>query len=192
MKLDLINVAHMRHVNGQLHPWILPLLTSGEVIFQTGLEEQVNRQFLIRSLEVTRPLRQILYGIIFSLSDIIQKSYRKNVEPEPILIREWYPRRSKPEFVQALPFRNWKSPDLRLLWLSQKPVDYNKRVRTFIATFLSDTPFLAEVQPRLVVPCLVLRYLHQQPSSMLRVLDINVFLAVALSPELNNIGTIPF
>ena len=90
--------------------------------------------------------------------------------------------------VPALPFANWKSPDLRLLWLSKRPADYNKRVRAFISAFLSDTPFLAEVQPCLVVPCLVLRYLHQQPGSLLRVNDINVFLAVALSPDLSNIG----
>lgn len=188
VKSDLYNIAYLRHVSGQLHRWILPLITSGEIFFSVGLEEQVNRQYLIRSLEVTRPLRQILYGIVFSISDIIHKSYRKNVPSEPILIREWYPCRSKPEFVQALPFANWKSPDLRLLWLSKKPADYNKRVRAFISAFLSDTPFLAEVQPRLVVPCLVLRYLHQQPGSLLRVNDINVFLSVALSPDLKNIG----
>ena len=188
IKSDLYNIAYLRHISGQLHRWILPLITSGEMFFQVGLEEQVNRQYLIRSLEVTRPLRQILYGIIFSISDIIHKSYRKNSAAEPILIREWYPCRSKPEFVQALPFANWKSPDLRLLWLSKRPADYNKRVRAFISAFLSDTPFLAEVQPYLVVPCLVLRYLHQQPGSLLRVNDINVFLAVALSPDLSNIG----
>ena len=191
VKSDLYKVAYVRHVSGQLHPWILSLITSGEMFFDVGLEDQVSKQYLIRSLEVTRPLRQILYGIVFSISDIIYKSYRKNVSPTPILVREWYPCRSKPEFVQALPFANWKTPDLRLLWLSKKPVDYNKRVRAFISAFLSDTPFLAEVQPRLVVPCLVLRYLHQQPGSLLRVTDINIFLAVALSPDLNNIGKYP-
>ena len=104
VKSDLYNIAYLRHISGQLHRWILPLLTSGEMFFQVGLEEQVNRQYLIRSLEVTRPLRQILYGIVFSISDIIHKSYRKNAAAEPILIREWYPCRSKPEFVQDAVF----------------------------------------------------------------------------------------
>jgi hypothetical protein len=188
LKNDLYQIAYDRHKTGQLHPWILPLLSHGEMVFDVGLEDQISRQYLIRSLDVTRPLRQILYGIIFSISEKINKNHKKNKVTEPILIREWYPCRNKPQFVQALPFANWKTPDLRVLWLSRNPSDYNKRARAFISAFLSDTPFLAEIQPRLVVPCLVLRYLHQQPGALLRINDINVFLAVALSPDLHNIG----
>lgn len=139
-------------------------------------------------MEITRPLRQILYGLLFSYSDQIYRSHRKKQVQEPILVREWHPCRLKPDRVQALTFPNWKSPNLRLLWLSKKPSDYNKRMRAFLAAFLSDTPYLTEVKPNLVVPCLVLRYLIQQKQSNLTIQHINVFLAVALSTFRNNIG----
>ena len=88
----------------------------------------------------------------------------------------------------ALTFPNWKAPSLRQLWLGSKPEDYNRRVRAFLAAFMSDTPLLTEIRPHLVVPCLVLRYLMQQKQSFLTVKHINVFLAVALSNHRNNMG----
>jgi hypothetical protein len=101
---------------------------------------------------------------------------------------EWHPNNRVPKLVRALPIQTWKTPDLKVLWLSRRPADFNRRVRTLISTFLSDTPFFAELQPNLVIPLIVLRYLNQQPGSLLRVMDINVFLSVILSPNLRNVG----
>ena len=152
------------------------------------MEEQTNVNFIAESFEITKPLRQILYGLLFSYSDQIYRNHRRKRNQEPILVREWHPCRLKPDRVQALTFPNWKSPNLRVLWLSNKPSDYNKRMRAFLSAFLSDTPYLTEIRPNLVVPCLVLRYLIQQKTSILTFKHINVFLAVALSSQRTNIG----
>ena len=52
-------------------------------------------------MDITRPLRQILYGLLFSYSDLIYRNHRKKQSQEPILIREWHPCRLKPDRVQA-------------------------------------------------------------------------------------------
>lgn len=185
---NILKIAQELHTSGQLHPWIFPLLSNGEVFFTGALEDIVQRKYLVRSLEVTKPLRQILYGILFSISSSIQKEYRKKRSSNPILLREWHPNNRVPKLVRALPIQTWKTPDLKVLWLSRRPADFNRRVRTLISTFLSDTPFFAELQPNLVIPLIVLRYLNQQPGSLLRVMDINVFLSVILSPNLRNVA----
>ena len=160
----------------------------GDVYFDIAVEGQTNPNFISSSMEITRPLRQVLYGLLFSYSDQIQQNHRRKRNQNPILVREWHPCRLKPDRVQALTFPNWKAPSLRQLWLGSKPEDYNRRVRAFLTVFMSDTPLLTEIRPQLVVPCLVLRYLIQQKQSFLTVKHINVFLAVALSNHRNNMG----
>ena len=152
------------------------------------MEGQSNPNFISQSMEITRPLRQVLYGLLFSYSDQIQSNHRRKRIQTPVLIREWHPCRLKPDRVQALTFANWKAPSLRQLWLGTRPEDANRRVRAFLAAFMADTPLLTEIRPHLVVPCLVLRYLIQQKQSFLTVKHINVFLAVALSNHRNNMG----
>ena len=88
--------------------------------------------FIAESFEITKPLRQILYGLLFSYSDQIYRNHRRKRNQEPILVREWHPCRLKPDRVQAMTFPNWKSPNLRVLWLSNKPSDYNKRMLSLI------------------------------------------------------------
>ena len=52
-------------------------------------------------MEITRPLRQVLYGLLFSYSDQIQQNHRRKRHQHPILVREWHPCRLKPDRVQA-------------------------------------------------------------------------------------------
>ena len=73
----------------------------GEIYFDIGIEEQTNPNFISRSLEILKPIRQILYGLLFSYSDMIYQNHRKKRVQEPILIREWHPCRFKPDRVQS-------------------------------------------------------------------------------------------
>ncbi|PNJ71421.1 FAM120A isoform 3 [Pongo abelii] len=170
----------------------------GEIKIAVSIEDEANKDLPPAAL-LYRPVRQYVYGVLFSLAESRKKTerlaFRKNrLPPEfsPVIIKEWAAYKGKspqtPELVEALAFREWTCPNLKRLWLGKAVEDKNRRMRAFLACMRSDTPAMlnpANVPTHLMVLCCVLRYMVQWPGArILRRQELDAFLAQALSPKL--------
>ncbi|KAM4721937.1 constitutive coactivator of PPAR-gamma-like protein 1 [Rhinophrynus dorsalis] len=195
---EVLRVAEHRHKKGLMYPYIFHVLTKGEIKIPVTIEDEVNKDLPPAAI-LYRPVRQYVYGVLFSLAESRKKTerlaFRKNrMPPEhyPVIIKEWAAYKGKspqtPELVEALAFREWTCPNLKKLWLGKAVEDKNRRMRAFLACMRSDTPAMlnpANVPTHLMVLCCVLRYMVQWPGiRILRRQELDAFLAQALSPKL--------
>ncbi|XP_075431038.1 constitutive coactivator of PPAR-gamma-like protein 1 isoform X2 [Ascaphus truei] len=195
---EVLRVAEHRHKKGLMYPYIFHVLTKGEIKIPVTIEDEANKE-LPPAAVLYRPVRQYVYGVLFSLAESRKKTerlaFRKNRMPPgyyPVIIKEWAAYKGKspqtPELVEALAFREWTCPNLKKLWLGKAVEDKNRRMRAFLACMRSDTPAMlnpANVPTHLMVLCCVLRYMVQWPGiRILRRHELDAFLAQALSPKL--------
>ncbi|XP_008282955.1 constitutive coactivator of PPAR-gamma-like protein 1 homolog isoform X1 [Stegastes partitus] len=194
---EVLRVAEHRHRKGLMYPYIYHVLTKGEIKLSVTIEDEANKD-LPSAVQLFRPIRQYVYGVLFSLAEARKKAerlaMRKNCLPEytHIMVKEWAAYKGKsphtPELVEALPFREWTCPNLKKLWLGKAVEDKNRRMRAFLACMRSDTPAMlnpAHVPTPLLVLCCVLRFmLHWPGVRILRRNELDAFLAQALSPKL--------
>ncbi|XP_028262632.1 constitutive coactivator of PPAR-gamma-like protein 1 homolog [Parambassis ranga] len=194
---EVLRVAEHRHKQGLMYPYIYHVLTKGEIKLSVTIEDEANKD-LPSAVQLFRPIRQYVYGVLFSLAETRNKAERlamkKNCLPTytHVMVKEWAAYKGKsphtPELVEALPFREWTCPNLRKLWLGKAVEDKNRRMRAFLACMRSDTPAmlnLANVPTHLMVLCCVLRFmLHWPGVRILRRNELDAFLAQALSPKL--------
>lgn len=194
---EVLRVAEHRHKKGLMYPYIYHVLTKGEIKISVTIEDESNKD-LPSAVQLFRPIRQYVYGLLFSLAEAKKKAerlaMRRNCLPEypPVIVKEWAAYKGKsphtPELVEALPFREWTCPNLKKLWLGKAVEDKNRRMRAFLACMRSDTPAMlnpANVPTSLTVLCCVLRFMLQWPGvRILRRNELDAFLAQALSPKL--------
>ncbi|XP_076027516.1 constitutive coactivator of PPAR-gamma-like protein 1 homolog isoform X2 [Genypterus blacodes] len=194
---EVLRVAQHRHKQGLMYPYIYHLLTKGEIKISVTIEDEANKE-LPSAVQLFRPVRQFVYGVLFSLAEARKKAerlaMRKSCLPEysPVMVKEWAAYKGKsphtPELVEALTFREWTCPNLKKLWLGKAVEDKNRRMRAFLACMRSDTPAMlnpASVPTPLLVLCCVLRFmLHWPGIRVLRRNELDAFLAQALSPKL--------
>ncbi|XP_041837402.1 constitutive coactivator of PPAR-gamma-like protein 1 homolog isoform X2 [Melanotaenia boesemani] len=194
---EVLRVAEHRHKKGLMYPYIYHVLTKGEMKLSVTVEDEANKD-LPSAVQLFRPIRQYVYGVLFSLAEFRKKaerlSVRKNCPPEytHVMVKEWAAYKGKsphtPELVEALPFREWTCPNLKKLWLGKAVEDKNRRMRAFLACMRSDTPAMlnpANIPTPLLVLCCVLRFmLHWPGVRILRRSELDAFLAQALSPKL--------
>uniref|UniRef100_A0A8C5R0L6 Family with sequence similarity 120 member A n=1 Tax=Leptobrachium leishanense TaxID=445787 RepID=A0A8C5R0L6_9ANUR len=195
---EVLRVAEHRHKKGLMYPYIYHILTKGEIKIPVTIEDEMNKD-LPPAVVLFRPIRQYVYGVLFSLAESRKKTerlaFRKNrmlPDHHPVIIKEWAAYKGKspqtPELVEALVFREWTCPNLKKLWLGKAVEDKNRRMRAFLACMRSDTPAMlnpAHVPTHLMVLCCVLRYMVQWPGiRILRRQELDAFLAQALSPKL--------
>ncbi|XP_040890411.1 constitutive coactivator of PPAR-gamma-like protein 1 homolog [Toxotes jaculatrix] len=194
---EVLRVAEHRHKKGLMYPYIYHVLTKGEIKLSVTIEDEANKD-LPTAVQLFRPIRQYVYGVLFSLAEARKKAerlaMRKNCLPEytHVMVKEWAAYKGKsphtPELVEALPFREWTCPNLKKLWLGKAVEDKNRRMRAFLACLRSDTPAMlnpANIPTPLLVLCCVLRFmLHWPGVRILRRNELDAFLAQALSPKL--------
>ncbi|KTF92653.1 hypothetical protein cypCar_00023710 [Cyprinus carpio] len=194
---EVLRVAEHRHKKGLMYPYIYHVLTKGEIKLSVTIEDEANKD-LPSAVQLYRPIRQYVYGVLFSLAEAKKKAerfaMRRNRLPDypTVIIKEWAAYKGKsphtPELVEALPFREWTCPNLKKLWLGKAVEDKNRRMRAFLACMRSDTPAMlnpANVPTPLMVLCCVLRFMLQWPGvRILRRNELDAFLAQALSPKL--------
>uniref|UniRef100_A0A672M9V7 Family with sequence similarity 120 member A n=1 Tax=Sinocyclocheilus grahami TaxID=75366 RepID=A0A672M9V7_SINGR len=194
---EVLRVAEHRHKKGLMYPYIYHVLTKGEIKLSVTIEDEANKD-LPSAVQLYRPIRQYVYGVLFSLAEAKKKAerlaMRRNHLPDypTVIIKEWAAYKGKsphtPELVEALPFREWTCPNLKKLWLGKAVEDKNRRMRAFLACMRSDTPAMlnpANVPTPLMVLCCVLRFMLQWPGvRILRRNELDAFLAQALSPKL--------
>ncbi|KAB1252239.1 Constitutive coactivator of PPAR-gamma-like protein 1 [Camelus dromedarius] len=166
---EVLRVAEHRHKKGLMYPYIFHVLTKGEIKIAVSIEDEASKDLPPAAL-LYRPVRQYVYGVLFSLAESRKKTerlaFRKNrLPPEclrrlrwgvngspllflpvvsPVIIKEWAAYKGKspqtPELVEALAFREWTCPNLKRLWLGKAVEDKNRRMRAFLACMRSDTP----------------------------------------------------
>ncbi|MGH0182675.1 UNVERIFIED_CONTAM: hypothetical protein FKN15_010533 [Acipenser sinensis] len=166
---EVLRVAEHRHKKGLMYPYIYHVLTKGEIKIPVTIEDESNKD-LPSATQLYRPIRQYVYGVLFSLAEARKKAerlaMRRNRHPEypPVIVKEWAAYKGKsphtPELVEALAFREWTCPNLKKLWLGKAVEDKNRRMRAFLACMRSDTPAMlnpANVPTHLMVLCCVLR-----------------------------------
>ncbi|XP_044071474.1 constitutive coactivator of PPAR-gamma-like protein 1 isoform X2 [Siniperca chuatsi] len=166
---EVLRVAEHRHKKGLMYPYIYHALTKGEIKLSVTIEDEANKD-LPSAVQLFRPIRQYVYGVLFSLAEARKKAerltMRKNclLEYTHVMVKEWAAYKGKsphtPELVEALPFREWTCPNLKKLWLGKAVEDKNRRMRAFLACMRSDTPAMlnpANVPTPLLVLCCVLR-----------------------------------
>uniref|UniRef100_A0A3P8R999 Family with sequence similarity 120A n=1 Tax=Astatotilapia calliptera TaxID=8154 RepID=A0A3P8R999_ASTCA len=194
---EVLRVAEHRHKKGLMYPYVYHVLTKGEIKLSVTIEDEANKD-LPSAVQLFRPIRQYVYGVLFSLSEARKKAerlaMRKNCLPEytHVMVKEWAAYKGKsphtPELVEALSFREWTCPNLKKLWLGKAVEDKNRRMRAFLACMRSDTPAMLNpdnVPTPLLVLCCVLRFmLHWPGVRILRRYELDAFLAQALSPKL--------
>ncbi|XP_062842224.1 constitutive coactivator of PPAR-gamma-like protein 1 homolog isoform X2 [Trichomycterus rosablanca] len=194
---EVLRVAEHRHKKGLMHPYIYHILTKGEIKLLVTIEDEGNKE-LPSAVQLYRPIRQFVYGVLFSQAEAKKRAerlaMRRNRLPEyhPVIIKEWAAYKGKsphtPELVEGLAFREWTCPNLKKLWLGKAVEDKNRRMRAFLACMRSDTPAMlnpANVPTPLMVLCCVLRFMLQWPGvRILRRNELDAFLAQALSPKL--------
>lgn len=194
---EVLRVAEHRHKIGLMYPYINHVLSKGEIKLCVTIEDDTNMD-LPSAVQLFRPIRQSVYGVLFSLGEARRKAerlaMRKNCPPEykPVVVKEWAAYKGKsphtPELVEALPFREWTCPNLKKLWLGKTSEDKNRRMRAFLACMRADTPAMlnpANIPTPLLVLCCVLRFMLQWPGiRVLRRNELDAFLAQALSPKL--------
>ncbi|XP_072308138.1 constitutive coactivator of PPAR-gamma-like protein 1 homolog [Eucyclogobius newberryi] len=194
---EVLRIAEHRHKNGLMYPYIYHVLSKGEIKLSVTIEDDNNTD-LPPAVRLFRPIRQYVYGVLFSLVEARRKAerlaVRKNCLPEYnlVLVKEWAAYKGKaphtPELVEALPFREWTCPSLKKLWLGKAVEDKNRRMRAFLACMRSDTPAMlnpSNIPMPFLVLCCVLRFMLQWPGiRVLRRNELDAFLAQALSPKL--------
>ncbi|CAB1315701.1 unnamed protein product, partial [Coregonus sp. 'balchen'] len=194
---EVLRVAEHRHKKGLMYPYIYHILTKGEIKLSVTIEDEANHE-LPSAVQLFRPIRQYVYGVLFSLAEAKKKAdrlaMRRNRLPEypPVVVKEWAAYKGKsphtPELVEALPFREWTCPNLKKLWLGKSVEEKNGRMRAFLACMRSDSPAMlnpACVPTQLLVLCCVLRFMLQWPGvRVLRGKELDAFLSQALSPKL--------
>lgn len=181
---EVMRIAHHRHTMGLMHPQVLQIMTHGEIQIPISIED--DRQ-LPPIPSIYQPLRQHVYGILFSVGHMGPVPKRR------IVIKEWWASKGKllftPEIAEALPFKDWRVPPLQQLWLGREPEDKNRRMRAFLSCLRCDTPSMLNQQlvPRhALIMCCILRYLMQFHTPLLRRHEVDAFLAMAVSPLLRN------
>ncbi|XP_053724961.1 constitutive coactivator of PPAR-gamma-like protein 1 homolog [Synchiropus splendidus] len=194
---EVLRVAEHRHRKGLMHPNIYHILTKGEVKLLVTIEDEATIE-LPSSNQLFRPVRQYVYGVLFSLAEDWKKAERlatrKCCLPEYtcVMVKEWSAYKGKspdtPELVEALTFREWTCPNLKKLWLGRAVEDKNRRMRAFLACMRSDTPAMlnpTNVPASFLVLCCVLRFMLQWPGvRVLRRNELDAFLAQAVSAKL--------
>lgn len=181
---EILRIAHQRHSMGLMHSCILQILTYGEIQIPITIEDDHQ---LPPVPAIYQPLRQHIYGILFSVGHAGPVSSRR------VLVKEWWASKGKllftPEIAEALSFKDWPVPHLQQLWLGREPEDKNRRMRAFLSCMRCDTPSMLDqslVPHHALIMCCVLRYLVQFPTPLLRRYEIDALLATCVSPLLHN------
>ncbi|KAG1664870.1 Constitutive coactivator of PPAR-gamma-like protein 2 [Nymphon striatum] len=196
---EVMRTASERHQKGLMYPWIYQILTQGELKIPVAIEEEVPKD-LPSGVILFRPLRQMVYAILFNLHHMIYMAKSKGDSEEAvqeIVIKEWVWSKTNPykspEMVRALQL-GWGVPTVQRLWFGSVIDDKRRRMRAFLSCMRSDNPLMLKtthVPQHLLILCCVLRYMvSDKGMRVLRKQELDAFLAQAVSPQLMDVQNI--
>ena len=165
---EVLGIARRRHQSGEMAPEILQILSRGEILIDTAIDEEHATMRPPIPL-LYRPIRQLIYGILYD-----QKVYEANrkegvVEDEETVdasyrhVKEYcvYKGNSldNPDMVEPVSM-SWDIPPVKNLWLGRQAQDNTMRMKAFLTCLKSDTQNMsnvAMVPQRTLLLCCVLR-----------------------------------
>ncbi|XP_075908146.1 constitutive coactivator of PPAR-gamma-like protein 2 isoform X2 [Petromyzon marinus] len=205
---ELIQEVEWLHRRGEIHPFLLHVVSTGEVWLPAEVTEgEGSPGGLPSAASLYRTARQHVYAVLFHYHDGGQPGQpgqpgRQPLEPAQLghlgqhagcaaRIREWRPSGCLclSELVPplALPTSAHRCPPPLELWAAQGPEGDARRLGAFLACLRCDgTPGLrnqASVPPYFLLLCCVLRYMLQWPGpgELLSRSEMNAFLAQAVT-----------
>ncbi|XP_049782108.1 constitutive coactivator of PPAR-gamma-like protein 1 [Schistocerca cancellata] len=196
---EVMRTASERHQKGLMSPYIYQILTQGEIKLPVLMEDE-NHKDLPSIHLVFRPVRQMVYAILFNLHHYIymaskqkEKGDEEKVEVPDICIKEWIWSKNNqyqtPDYVRAEQV-GWGVPTIQRLWFGSAIDDKRRRLRAFLTCMRSDTPLMLNptyVPQHLLVMASVLRFIMSHPEKiLLHKIELDVFIAQAFSPALMN------
>ena len=168
---DVLSIAKRRHQGGEMAPEILQILSKGEIVIDTAIDEE-NASMRLPIPLLYRPIRQLIYGILYD-----QKIYEENKEgkspdeeeatnPSYRHVKEYCVYRGNsldtPDLVEPVSMP-WDIAPVKNLWLGRQAQDNTMRMKAFLTCLKSDTQNMSNVSmvpQRLLLLCCVLRYVQ--------------------------------
>ncbi|XP_038061323.1 constitutive coactivator of PPAR-gamma-like protein 1 homolog [Patiria miniata] len=190
---EVLRIAKHRHETGTMMAQVAQALRWGEIKIGVTLEDEMSGEFPL-STHLFRPIRQKVYGILFSCQHL--KEVNGSGEMPKVVLKEWLIRREstlpKPDLVEATPME-WLVPPIQRLWLGREPEDKTMRLRAFLSCMYSDSPAMLKttyVPRHAIILCCVLRYMLHFSPPILRRHELDALLAQSVSPCLNQPQTL--
>lgn len=166
---DVIAIARRRHQSGEMAPEILQILSQGEVVIDTGIDEEYATMRPPIPL-LYRPIRQLIYGILYD-QKIYEDTQKEGVVDEEEAknpgyrhVKEYCVHKGNsldtPDLVEPISMP-WDIPPVKNLWLGRQAQDNTMRMKAFLTCLKSDTQNMSNVSmvpQRMLLLCCVLRY----------------------------------
>ena len=167
---EVLSVARKRHQSGEMAQEILQILTRGEILIDTAIDEEHATMRPPVPL-LYRPVRELIYGILFD-----QKIFEESIK-EPIFqdaaaqcrhVKEYCVHKGNsldsPDIVEPKSIA-WDIPPVKTLWLGRQAEDNTTRMKAFLTCMKSETQNMsnpAMVPQRLLLLCCVLRLVNNR------------------------------
>ncbi|XP_073973684.1 constitutive coactivator of PPAR-gamma-like protein 1 homolog isoform X2 [Rhodnius prolixus] len=193
---EIMRTVSERHTKGLMSPIIYQILTTGEVKLPVVMEDETHKD--VPSIQLFfRPLRKMLYAILFNLHHQTYMAKMGNkgsdIKIPEIKIKEWIWSKGnqyeKPDIVKAEPL-GWGVPTIQRLWFGTTVDDKRRRLRAYLTCMRSDTQLMLNpgcVPQHLLVLATVLRYMMSFPErKVLRKHELDAIIVTALDPHLGN------
>ncbi|CAB0010324.1 unnamed protein product, partial [Nesidiocoris tenuis] len=200
---EVMRTVSERHTKGLMSPLIYQILTQGEVKLPVVMEDESFKELSIGIQQFYKPLRQMLYAILFNLNHLTylaRHSKQQNKESgehhsskvPDIKVKEWVWTKQnpyeRPELTKAEPL-GWGVPTVQRLWFGTTVDDKRRRLRTYLTVMRSDTHLMLNpsyVPQHLLVLATVLRYIMSGEKKLLRKHELDAIIAMAFDPNLAN------
>ena len=165
---DVLEIARRRHQSGEMVTEILQILSKGEILIDTAIDEEHATMRPPVPL-LYRPIRQLIYGILYDQKMYEERKEKGHFEEEESAdasyrhVKEYcvYKGNSldSPDLVEPLSMP-WDIPPVKNLWLGRQAQDNTMRMKAFLTCLKSDTQNMsnvAMVPQRMLLLCCVLR-----------------------------------
>ncbi|CAB3362557.1 Hypothetical predicted protein [Cloeon dipterum] len=195
---EVLRTASERHSKGMMAPQIHQILSLGQIRLSAVLEDETE---LPLAHLFFRPVRQMVYGILFNLHHLSFLQSHKaakdkatqiaHINLDSIAVQEivWLKDSSRVDRVK--PERvGWGVPTVQRLWFGSTVDDKRRRLRAFLSCMRSDTTMILNPhyvpQPMLLFACVIRYIMSHTDQPILRKQELDALIAQAFSPELIN------
>ena len=165
---EVLGIARRRHQSGEMAPEILQILSKGEILIDTAIDEE-NATMRPPIPLLYRPIRQLIYGILYDQKIYEEHKDKGELEEEDFAdanyrhVKEFCVYKGNsldtPDLVEPVSMP-WDIPPVKNLWLGRQAQDNTMRMKAFLTCMKSDTQNMSNVgmvPQRMLLLCCVLR-----------------------------------
>ncbi|XP_059487987.1 constitutive coactivator of PPAR-gamma-like protein 1 [Neocloeon triangulifer] len=195
---EVLRTASERHTKGMMSPQIYQILSHGQLRLPAILADETE---LPPVHLFFRPLRQMVYGVLFNLHHLSflqshkaakdKASQMAHINLDSITIQEILWLKDSMRTDKVKPERvGWGVPTVQRLWFGSTVDDKRRRLRAFLSCMRSDTTMILNPhyvpQPMLLFACVIRYIMSHTEKPILRKQEMDALIAQAFSPELMN------